>query len=208
MYDRSTPGFAGANHRRRLRTIQSRGEGLCLQRPSPDQESALMNDRPSPLSIVRHLVSLFVISILLGLSPAYGQNGSVGVAYPATGINIDGDLSDWPKNATMYPSPASNTATSSPARTTSTPVSGGVQRGRARALCRRRSERRFDRARRAGRRQVGCAGWLRSFRQRGPCRQRIAGRPVCPIREPEPGGRTIGSHRPGGEGGRGADRDQ
>ena len=62
-----------------------------------------MNDRPSPLSIVRHLVSLFVISILLGLSPAYCQNGSVGVAYPVTGINIDGDLSDWPKNAAMYP---------------------------------------------------------------------------------------------------------
>ncbi len=62
-----------------------------------------MNDRPSPLSIVRHLVSLYVISILLGLSSAHGQNGSVGVAYPATGINIDGDLSDWPKNAAMYP---------------------------------------------------------------------------------------------------------
>ena len=63
-----------------------------------------MNDRPYPLSIdVRHLVSLFVISILLGSSPTYGQNGSVGVAYPATGINIDGDLSDWPKNATTYP---------------------------------------------------------------------------------------------------------
>jgi CubicO group peptidase (beta-lactamase class C family) len=37
------------------------------------------------------------------LGPAYGQNGSVGVAYPAAGIRIDGDLSDWPKDAPTYP---------------------------------------------------------------------------------------------------------
>ena len=53
--------------------------------------------------IDRHLVSLFAATMFLGASPTYGQNGSVGVAYPATGIKIDGDLSDWPKNATTYP---------------------------------------------------------------------------------------------------------
>ena len=62
-----------------------------------------MNARPYPLSIDRHLVSLVAAAMLLGASPTYGQNGSVGVAYPATGIKIDGDLSDWPKNATTYP---------------------------------------------------------------------------------------------------------
>jgi len=62
-----------------------------------------MNARPYPLSIDRHVVSLVAAAMLLGASPTYGQNGSVGVAYPATGIKIDGDLSDWPKNATTYP---------------------------------------------------------------------------------------------------------
>jgi hypothetical protein len=51
----------------------------------------------------RRLVSLVAAAIILGSSPAFGQNGSVGVAYPATGIKIDGDLGDWPKNATTYP---------------------------------------------------------------------------------------------------------
>ena len=51
----------------------------------------------------RHHVSLVAVAMLLGPSPTYRQNGSVGVAYPATGIKIDGDLSDWPKNATTYP---------------------------------------------------------------------------------------------------------
>src|SRR5271155_3561959 len=62
-----------------------------------------MKVSPYPLSIDRHLVSLVAATMLLGASSTYGQNGSVGVAYPATGIKIDGDLSDWPKNATTYP---------------------------------------------------------------------------------------------------------
>src|SRR5271155_2738988 len=62
-----------------------------------------MNARPELLSIDWRLLSLFAAAIFLGSSPAFGQNGSVGVAYPATGIKIDGDLSDWPKNAMTYP---------------------------------------------------------------------------------------------------------
>ncbi len=62
-----------------------------------------MNARHYPLSIDLRLVSLFTAAMFLGSSPTYGQNGSVGVAYPATGIKIDGELSDWPKNATTYP---------------------------------------------------------------------------------------------------------
>ena len=62
-----------------------------------------MNDRPFSFSIDRRLVSILAAMMLLGSSPIYGQNGSVGVAFPATGIKIDGDLSDWPKDATTYP---------------------------------------------------------------------------------------------------------
>ncbi len=62
-----------------------------------------MNARHYPLSIDLRLVSLFTAAMFLGSSPTYGQNGSVGVAYPATVIKIDGELSDWPKNATTYP---------------------------------------------------------------------------------------------------------
>ncbi len=62
-----------------------------------------MNSRPYSFSMDRRLVSILAAMMLLGSSPIYGQNGSVGVAYPATGIKIDGDLSDWPKNATTYP---------------------------------------------------------------------------------------------------------
>jgi hypothetical protein len=53
-----------------------------------------MNARPYPLSIDLRLVSLFTATMFLGSIPTYGQNGSVGVAYPATGIRIDGDLGD------------------------------------------------------------------------------------------------------------------
>ena len=55
------------------------------------------------LRIDRCLVSVIAAAIILGSGPTYGQNGSFGVAYPATGIKIDGELSDWPKNATTYP---------------------------------------------------------------------------------------------------------
>ncbi|MHC5538555.1 serine hydrolase [Singulisphaera rosea] len=62
-----------------------------------------MNVCNRKLSVDWRLVSLVAATMFLGSSPTYGQNGSVGVAYPATGIIIDGDLSDWPKNATTYP---------------------------------------------------------------------------------------------------------
>ncbi|WP_435010659.1 serine hydrolase [Tundrisphaera lichenicola] len=48
-------------------------------------------------------MGLLLAAILIGPSPTFGQNGSVGVAYPASGIAIDGDLGDWPEGATRYP---------------------------------------------------------------------------------------------------------
>lgn len=42
-------------------------------------------------------------TLLFGSGPAYGQNGVVGIAYPADGITIDGDLGDWPKGLQAYP---------------------------------------------------------------------------------------------------------
>ena len=36
-------------------------------------------------------------------SMTYGQNGAVGIAYPARGITVDGDLGDWPKGLQEYP---------------------------------------------------------------------------------------------------------
>lgn len=62
-----------------------------------------MHPHACRLSFARRLAALLAAIIFLGLIPAYGQNGSVGVARPATGIKIDGDLSDWPKDATTYP---------------------------------------------------------------------------------------------------------
>ena len=41
--------------------------------------------------------------MLIGSSPTYGQNGAVGIAYPAKGITVDGDLGDWPKGLQTYP---------------------------------------------------------------------------------------------------------
>ena len=55
------------------------------------------------LSIDRRLVALFAGVLLSGSSPAYCQNGAVGIAYPAKGITVDGDLSDWPKGLQTYP---------------------------------------------------------------------------------------------------------
>ncbi len=62
-----------------------------------------MNVRPDPLSLDRRLLSLFAAMMFLLSSPTYGQNGSIGVVYPAAGIKIDGDLGDWPKSAATYP---------------------------------------------------------------------------------------------------------
>ncbi len=41
--------------------------------------------------------------LLLLAGPASADNGEVAFAYPAAGIEIDGDLSDWPESARPYP---------------------------------------------------------------------------------------------------------
>ena len=66
----------------------------------------------------RGLVALFAAVMLIASSPTYGQNGAVGIAYPAKGITVDGDLSDWPKTCKRTPSNASSSATSSAAMMT------------------------------------------------------------------------------------------
>ena len=55
------------------------------------------------LSIGQRLVALFAVVMFVESGSTYGQNGAVGIAYPAKGITIDGDLSDWPKNLHTYP---------------------------------------------------------------------------------------------------------
>ena len=62
-----------------------------------------MNVRPVPLSLDRHILFLFAVTMFLLPIPTYAQNGSVGVVHPAAGIKIDGDLGDWPKDAATYP---------------------------------------------------------------------------------------------------------
>ena len=62
-----------------------------------------MNSRSRLSTISRCLVSLFSTAMFLVPTSVFGQNGATHVAYPATGIKIDGDLSDWPKNATTCP---------------------------------------------------------------------------------------------------------
>ena len=55
------------------------------------------------MSIDWRLFGLVAGALWLGAGTTYGQNGSVGVAHPAAGIKIDGDLGDWPKDAATYP---------------------------------------------------------------------------------------------------------
>ncbi len=62
-----------------------------------------MNVCRTSLSIARGLTVLLAAVSLAPSSPAYGQNGAIGIAYPAKGIVIDGDLSDWPKDLKTYP---------------------------------------------------------------------------------------------------------
>jgi CubicO group peptidase (beta-lactamase class C family) len=49
------------------------------------------------------LIALFTGVMLIRSYAAYGQNGAVGIAFPAKGITIDGDLADWPKGLERYP---------------------------------------------------------------------------------------------------------
>ena len=62
-----------------------------------------MNVRCTSSSIDRRLVALLAVVMLIASSSAHGQNGAVGIAYPARGITVDGDLSDWPKGLRTYP---------------------------------------------------------------------------------------------------------
>ena len=62
-----------------------------------------MNACRTSLSNDRSLVAIFAAVMLIGSSPTYGQNGALGIAYPAKEITVDGDLSDWPKGLQTYP---------------------------------------------------------------------------------------------------------
>ena len=56
----------------------------------------------NPSSLERRLVC-FAAAMLIGSYPAYGHNDAVGIAFPARGITVDGDLSDWPAGLRTYP---------------------------------------------------------------------------------------------------------
>ena len=62
-----------------------------------------MNASRASSFLFRRLVGLVAAVMLLGTQPTYGQNGAVGIAYPAKGITVDGDLSDWPGGLKSYP---------------------------------------------------------------------------------------------------------
>jgi CubicO group peptidase (beta-lactamase class C family) len=59
-----------------------------------------MNARSALASNALGAAMLF---LFVATGPAYGQNGAVGIAYPASGITVDGDLSDWPEDLRTYP---------------------------------------------------------------------------------------------------------
>ena len=48
-------------------------------------------------------IALFAAAMPIGSSSTYAQNGAVGIANPAKGITVDGDLSDWPEGLRTYP---------------------------------------------------------------------------------------------------------
>jgi CubicO group peptidase (beta-lactamase class C family) len=53
-------------------------------------------------SLIRACACGFLVSLLLPLH-SNAENGAIGYARPATGIVVDGDLSDWPDNAIKHP---------------------------------------------------------------------------------------------------------
>ena len=57
------------------------------------------------IRFARHypFVAYAAAAMLIGACPVYGQNGAIGTAFPATGITVDGDPSDWAKNLKTYP---------------------------------------------------------------------------------------------------------
>ena len=101
-----------------------------------------MNVRPVTLSLDRRVLSLFAAMMFLLSSPTHGQNGSVGVVYPADGIKIDGDLGDWPKDAATYPIARVEYGDKLAGKNDlNAQFRVGVSHGGARALCRRRGQR-------------------------------------------------------------------
>ena len=52
--------------------------------------------------VARRATGLLLVLLLLA-SPAVAHNGQVALAYPVSGITIDGDLSDWPGDFHPYP---------------------------------------------------------------------------------------------------------
>lgn len=61
-----------------------------------------MNSPRTSSFLGRNLVAFSAV-VIIGTSPTYGQNGSVGIAYPAKSITVDGDLGDWPEGLRSYP---------------------------------------------------------------------------------------------------------
>ena len=58
----------------------------------------------------RGILPLIAVSGLIGSRPALGDNGAAGIAYPAKGIKVDGDLGDWPADARSSRSSGSSSA--------------------------------------------------------------------------------------------------
>jgi hypothetical protein len=61
-----------------------------------------MNLPRTPRYLGRGLVAVLA-AVLVNCCPTYGQNGAVGVACPARGITVDGELSDWPAGLQSHP---------------------------------------------------------------------------------------------------------
>lgn len=62
-----------------------------------------MNNRRRLRSYPDRLLAFAAVAMLVTACPVYGQNGAIGTAFPASGITVDGDLSDWPKGLKTYP---------------------------------------------------------------------------------------------------------
>lgn len=61
-----------------------------------------MNAIRKPSSLERRLV-FFAAAMLIGTYPAHGHNDAVGIAFPARGITVNGNLGDWPAGLRTYP---------------------------------------------------------------------------------------------------------
>ena len=99
----------------------------------------------------RRLVGLVATMMFIASSPmTYGQNGAVGIAYPARGITVDGDLSDWPKGLRDYPIDRIEFGDKLAGKDDlKAHFRIAYNAGERAALCRRRSPGRFHRPRRA-----------------------------------------------------------